>query len=131
MVCSEVMLARLSESPTRPGNAKGRPSGTASRTKVLAAQPQALGERAVTRDIDVLQVTKQATALTDQQQQATTRVVVVLVRLQVLGEVLDAAREHRDLDLRGSSVARVSRVLFDYRLLDICVQSHGCGSLLF
>ena len=65
-----------------------------------------------------------AGVLTDEEQQATTRVVVVLVLLEVLGEVLDALREQRDLDLGGSSVTGVRRVLFDDRLLDICFKCH-------
>ncbi|GGF24810.1 hypothetical protein GCM10011399_17880 [Subtercola lobariae] len=38
----------------------------------LAAQPEARDQRAVTLDVDALQVTEQTTTLTNQQQQATT-----------------------------------------------------------
>jgi hypothetical protein len=65
-----------------------------------------------------------STALTHEQEQTTTRVVVVLVLLQVLGEVLDALRQHCDLHLGGSGVTGVRRVLFDDRLLDVCFQCH-------
>ena len=39
---------------------------------VLAAQPQTLDERTVAFDVDVLQVTQQATTLSDEQKQTTT-----------------------------------------------------------
>ena len=48
----------------------------------------------------LLEVLEEAPALADEQQQAAARVVVVLVRLEVLGEVLDALGEEGDLDLR-------------------------------
>src|SRR5690606_23954930 len=90
----------------------------------LSTKTETLDERAVAVDVDVLQVTQQATALTDEQEQATARVVVVLVCLEVLGEVLDALRQHCDLHLGGSGVTGVRRVLFDDRLLDVCFQCH-------
>ena len=42
------------------------------RVSRLAAQPQSLDQRAVTLDVDVLQVAQQATTLSDEQQQTTT-----------------------------------------------------------
>src|SRR5215218_9000160 len=90
----------------------------------LAAQTETLDELAVAVDVHVGEVAEQTTTLTDEEQQATTRVVVVLVLLQVLGEVLDSLREERDLDLGGSSVTGVRRVLFDDRLLDIGFKCH-------
>src|SRR4051794_34572974 len=94
-----------------------------------AAEAEALDERAVARDVDVLQVAEQAPALADEQQQATTRVVVVLVQLQVLGEVLDAGGQDGHLHLGGPRVAGVGRVLLDDRLLGVSVQCH-VGSFL-
>jgi hypothetical protein len=44
-------------------------------------------------------------------------VVVVLVLLQVLGELRDAVREQRDLDLGGTGVALGQGVLADDLLL--------------
>src|SRR5699024_8108893 len=62
--------------------------------------------------------------LTDQQHQAPPAVVVTLVLLQVLGEVGDPLGEHRDLDLGGSGVALVGRVLGDDLLLVLCRDRH-------
>jgi hypothetical protein len=51
-------------------------------------------------DIRPLQVVQQAATLADQLQQPTPRIVVVGVRLQMLGEVVDPLAEDRDLDFR-------------------------------
>ena len=67
-----------------------------------AAQAETLDERTVTLDVDVSQVTQQAATTADQQQQATTGVVVVRVGLEVLGQILDAAGQQRDLHLGGT-----------------------------
>ncbi|BDZ61417.1 hypothetical protein GCM10025873_12080 [Demequina sediminis] len=50
--------------------------------------------------------------------------VVVLVLLEVLGEVLDALREHRDLNLGGTGVALAGCVLGHDGLLHCCVERH-------
>src|SRR6218665_263634 len=80
---------------------------------VLSTKPQALDQRAVARDVDVLEVAEETATLSDEQEEATTRVVVVLVLLQVLGEVLDPLGEGRNLHLGGSGVSRGGRVLVD------------------
>lgn len=66
-----------------------------------------------------------STTLADQDQQATTRVVVVLVELEVLGQVRDPAGEHGDLDLGGAGVALLLAELGDDLLLDVSGESHG------
>ena len=52
-----------------------------------AAQAETLDDRAVALDLGLLQVVEQPATLADEEQQPTTAVVVVLVRLEVLGEV--------------------------------------------
>src|SRR5262245_95245 len=52
-------------------------------------------------------------ALADQLEQATPRMVVVLVLFQVLDELVDAAREQRDLDLGRAGIPFVGVVLGD------------------
>ncbi|VXC31423.1 hypothetical protein PLANTIT3_70096 [Plantibacter sp. T3] len=91
----------------------------------LAAESEALDQRAVALDVDGLEVAEEAATLSDQEQQATTRVVVVLVLLEVLGEVLDAAGHDRHLDLGGSGVTWVGCVLFDDRLLTVSFKRHS------
>src|SRR5437588_12138809 len=63
----------------------------------LAAQPQPLDERAVALHVFVLQVAQQPTAATDELQQPTLGVEVVLVGLHVLGEIADPTAQQRDL----------------------------------
>ena len=51
-------------------------------------------------DVHLAEVGEQPATLADQDQQTPAAVVVVLVKLQVLGELVDTTRQHRDLDLR-------------------------------
>lgn len=90
----------------------------------LATKSEALNERAVTRDVDVGEVSEKTATLADKEKKSATRVVVVLVLLEVLGQVLDARSEQRNLNLRGSSVTGVRCIFFDDRLLDVCFESH-------
>src|SRR5690606_38825304 len=68
---------------------------------------------------------QEALALTDQQHQTTTGVVVVLVGLEVLGQVSDAVREQRDLDLRRAGVALRGPELLDDLLLGGGIEGHS------
>ena len=86
---------------------------------VLAAQSETLDERTVARDVDVLKVTQQATALADEQQQTTTRVMIVLVLFQVFSEIFDAGGQHCDLHLGAAGITRMGGVLVDNCLLGI------------
>ena len=73
----------------------------------------------------LLKIAEQTTALTDEQGTTTTRVVVVLVLLEVLRQVLDALRQHCDLHLGGSGVTGVRRVyssMIDF--LTVCFKCH-------
>src|SRR5699024_12779050 len=86
-----------------------------------AAQAETLDQRPVALDLGLPQVLEQATTLTDQEQQATTRVVVVLVLLEGFGEVLDALCEQGHLGLRCAGVALVRGVLADGLRIDVGV----------
>src|SRR5699024_1731460 len=79
----------------------------------LLAQTQFSDQSAVTVDVLLLQIGKQVAAAADHLEQAAAAVVVVLVALQVLGQVVDARGQQRDLDLRGTGVALVQGGLFD------------------
>ena len=90
----------------------------------LAAQAEALDQRAVPRDVGAPQVAEQAAAAADEQQQAAAAVVVVLVHLQVLVQVVDPAGHERDLDLRRTGVTLIDRVLRKDLLLNFSVERH-------
>src|ERR1700757_4267560 len=76
-----------------------------------ATQTQPLDERAVTLDVDLGHVLDQPATAPHQQEQPPPRVVVMLVHLEVLGQVRDPLGQQRDLRLRGSGVGVVQAVL--------------------
>src|SRR3546814_7515341 len=67
----------------------------------------------VARGILAMQVIEQAAAAVDHLQQTTTAVVVVLVGLEVLGQVHDAGGEQGDLDFRRAGVVVAALVFVD------------------
>lgn len=73
----------------------------------LFAEAEASDYFAVAVDVAVVEIAELTPPLANKLEEATTRVIVVLVRLQVRGEVLDALREDRHLDLRGAGIRRV------------------------
>src|SRR3954470_15046618 len=95
-----------------------------------SAQAEPLDDRAVAVDVFLLHVVQKATTLADQQEQATATVVVVLVLLEVLGQVGDAVRQQRHLDLRGAGVALAGAVLGDDLLLGLRVGTCSHAQLL-
>src|SRR5206468_6389128 len=76
-------------------------------------------------DVGALEVAEQAPALADHHQQAAAGVVVLAVRPQVLGELVDPFREQGDLDLGRAGVAVGSAELADQLLLSFLGQSHS------
>lgn len=68
-------------------------------TLLLAANPEPGDETAVALNVVIPGVVEQSATLTDEHHQPSTRVVVALVRTQVLREVVDSLGENRDLDL--------------------------------
>ena len=84
---------------------------------LLLAQVQLLDDRAVTLDIDLLQVAKKVSSVADHLQHAAAAVVVLMVGLQVLGEGVDAMSKDRDLNLGRTGVALVGSVLLNDCLL--------------
>src|ERR1700742_625852 len=69
-----------------------------------AAQAEALDQRAGALHVDLGDIFEQTAPTPDQQQQPAPRVVVVLVLLEVFGQVSDPLGQQRDLGLRGSGV---------------------------
>src|SRR5262249_23722782 len=73
----------------------------------LLADAEGADELPVPIEVAALQVVEQPTALPDELQQTATRVVVLHVGLEVLGEVVDPLGEEGDLHLRRAGVALV------------------------
>ena len=74
-------------------------------------------DSSVTLDVVLCQVVQQTAALTDHLEQALTGVVVLLVDLQVLGELVDALGKDSDLNLGRTGVVCMGLVGFDYSSL--------------
>src|SRR5579884_102752 len=96
----------------------------------LAAQAELLDEGAVALEVVLLQIVQEAAAPPDELEQPAPRVVVVLVRSQVLGQVVDPLGQHRDLYLRRAGVGLAAAVLRDDLLLCFLGQGH-CPLLPF
>src|ERR1700760_3846519 len=67
----------------------------------------------VTAFVRLAQVVEQRTARRHQLQQAATRMVVLHVRLEMLGEIIDAFRQDRDLNFRRAGIARLGSTRLD------------------
>lgn len=89
-----------------------------------AAQTETLNQRTVTLNVDRLQVLQKALAATNEEKQTTTGVVIVLVILEVLGEVVDAMRQKRNLHLGRAGVTLAQTVFLNDLLLDGGIVSH-------
>src|SRR5919107_3328989 len=95
-----------------------------------SAQAEPLDDRAVAVDVFLLHVVQKAATLTHQEQQPTTAVMVVLVLLQVLGQVSDPVLEQGDLDLGRAGVALAGAVLGDDLFLGLRVGTCSHAQLL-
>src|SRR3954471_8997267 len=90
----------------------------------LAAQAELADQRAVALEILRLEVVEEPPAAPDQHEQPAARMVVVLVGPQMLREVIDAARQQRDLHLGGARVVRVLAETLDDLALVLLGQRH-------
>jgi hypothetical protein len=73
----------------------------------LFAQLQFFGDRLVTAHVGALEVIQQAATLADHHQQPATGAVILLGGLQVLGQMVDALRQQRNLHIGGTGILRV------------------------
>jgi hypothetical protein len=86
-------------------------------------EPELGDDSPVALDVGALQVVQQPATLADQLEQPAPRVVVVGVRLEVVGEVIDPFAEDGDLDFGRSGVLLIEAVRLDDARLDACCQS--------
>src|SRR5205085_10664189 len=91
---------------------------------LLSPQAQFLDQRPIALQVDPLQVVQEAAAAADELQEAAPRVVVLRVRAQVLGELVDPRGEERDLNLRRARVGLGAPVLRDDLLLRFLGEGH-------
>src|SRR5215216_3719385 len=79
----------------------------------LLTDTEALDDLSVTVDVLALQVIEQPPALANELQQPAPRMVILAVGLEVLGQVVDAFAENRDLNFWGAGVFVVLLVVAD------------------
>ena len=79
----------------------------------LAAQAQGGDQSAVAPIIDRFQVIQKTTALRNHFQQAAAAVIILLMGLEVLGQVGDPLRQDSDLDFCAARIARGAGVGVD------------------
>ena len=89
----------------------------------LLSQAELANDRAVTLDIVLLQVVQQTSSVTDHLLQTAAAVEVLLVGLQVLGQVSDAVGQNSNLYFGRTGVALVSSILRDDVVLEFLL--HG------
>lgn len=90
---------------------------------VLPTQTQLGNDLAISLDVATSDVVEKATTSSDHHQKSAATVMVVRMLLQVLGQMVDAFREQRDLYLGGTRIGSVRPMLCD-RLVLGCA-SHG------
>ena len=83
----------------------------------LLSEVQLFDDRAVTLDVGLLQVAKKVSSVTNHLQKSAAAVVILVVSLEVLGQIVDSVSQKRDLNLGRTCVALVGSVLLDNCLL--------------
>ena len=79
----------------------------------LLSDVQLLDDRTVAFNVNLLEVAQQVSSVADHLGQAATAVVVVMVVLEVLGQIVDAVGQNGDLNLGRTCVTLVDRILLD------------------
>ncbi len=105
---SKTSISKTSQQPVMCGRCN---------TPGLSPQAQCLNQTAISLNIIIVQIVEQPTALTDQFQQTSPRMVVLFVLPQVVGQILNTRRYKGYLHLRRSRVLAMDPELFDYLLL--------------
>ena len=104
------IIAAGRNSGRRPAyNARGEPA----RDNDQRRMPSLLDQGLVARLVGALEVVEQLAALRHQLEQAAARMVVLHVGLEVLGQVVDALGQDRDLHFGRTGVARLGGIRLD------------------
>lgn len=109
---------------------KGRRKITPASRTLLLAQSQFGDNGAVPLNIGFHQIVEQVTTMADHFQKAASGMMILLMDLQVLGEVSNSLGENGDLYLGRTSVLLVQSVCFDYSCF-FFFQQHVLVSPLF
>ena len=96
---------------------------------VLLSQSELADDRTVTLDVSLLQIVQKVSSVTDHLLQTAAAVEVLLVSLEVHGQVVDTGGQDCDLNLRRTGISFVGSVLLDQGKLFIFL--HGFIHLSF
>src|SRR5690606_34162520 len=107
---------RSAPAPFRPSNRRAtdvcgpnaKPARRSAPVMLLAAQAELLDQGRIAGLVLALEIVKQTAALRNHGEQATSGVVILLVVLEVLGQVLDAFGKQCNLHLRRTGIALYS-----------------------
>lgn len=88
--------------------------------QLLLSQTELFNDSSVSFDIDLLEVIEEVSPVTDHFEQAATAVIVLVVVLEVLGEVGYSVSKYSYLNLGRARVTLVGRILLDNCLLFLC-----------
>src|SRR5690349_14686336 len=105
------------------GSGKVRSWGT-TEAPDLAAQTEVGDQLGVAVLVGLLEVVQQLAPLVDHLQEATARVVILLVRFEMRREAIDALAQQRDLDFGGAGIGLATAVLLDHNLFLLNIQRH-------
>lgn len=94
---------------------------------MLATQSQFCNQGPVTLHVLFLEVPKQSPTLSDHHEKTSPAVMILLVDLQMLGEVVDTLSQQRNLNLRRTGVRGVRSIII-YNSLRVVheVLSYAC-----
>ena len=81
--------------------------------KLLLAKTQLLDQRVIPLHILLLEIGEKVAALVDHHEEAATRVVVLVVGLEMLGQVADAFGQDGDLNFRRPRIALGDGIVLD------------------
>ena len=85
--------------------------------QLLLSETKLLNDRTVAVDVGLLEITEKVSSVTNHLLQTSAAVMVLVIVLEVLGEVLDSVGKKCDLYLRRTCVALVCSVLLNNCLL--------------
>src|SRR5262245_34472608 len=98
-----------------------------SRSGDLLTDAERLDHGAIAVDVLGLEIVQEATALADQHEQAATRMVILRVHLEVLGEIRNTFRKQRDVNFGRPGITGLPReFLHDCRLTFRCEGHCSC-----
>ena len=88
--------------------------------QLLLSETKLLNDSSVSLDVNLLEVVEEVSSVTNHLKETTAAMIVLVVALEMLGEVSYSVGKDSDLNLGRTCVTLVSCVLFDNCLLFCC-----------